>query len=286
MSQINILLAEDDLYSAKLVNDFLSIHGYHVFCFQDGLSVLEEIQNLKVDLALLDLRLPGKNGFLIAEFLRNNPLFTSLPIIITSAFTDQQNKIRAYEAGANYFISKPINTKELYFIIKNLLNQQQAKINQLQLKINQLIEKNLGRNNHTNRVIDHCRQLAQIQGLIHEDRDNLLLAAAFHDLGLTNPNNQEKHESLSVQIATEMGLNENVLALIRNHHQISETELRKFPQSLKLAVKIIQTAEKIEENYIFSIASFQEDLKKGRLQPEFISYIGDYLKENHSQTKV
>lgn len=277
MSKAKILLAEDDIYSAKLVCDFLSAHGYNVICFRDGLTVLKEADNTRFDIALLDLRLPAKNGFLVAEQLRKNYSNAAIPIIIISAFTDQQNKLRAYEAGANYFLSKPINTKELLLIIENLLKHQQQRTTLIQSNINKLIEIQLGRKEHTDKVILHCKNFAQLQGIVNEDNNILLTAAAFHDIGLINTKDQEGHVETSMKIAEEMGLSKDIVTLIKFHHHISKSDFNKLPAHLMPLVKIIQTAEKIEEVYCYSSDDFQEDLKKGFIQPLFVSYISNYI---------
>lgn len=118
---IYVLLAEDDSNSSKLIVDYLSAYGCTVHAVYDGLSAIEQINSSDFDIMILDLRLPGQNGFVTAEQTRRIKNSNELPIIVTSAFTDQANKLKAYQAGANFFLGKPIDLVELRMIIKNII---------------------------------------------------------------------------------------------------------------------------------------------------------------------
>lgn len=117
----NILLIEDDANSARLVSDYLKANSLNIDCINSGLNILTIIENNKYDLVILDLRIPGQNGFMVAENIRKSPKGVSLPIIVVSAFADEHNKLRAYKAGVNFFLSKPVNNYELLYIVRNLL---------------------------------------------------------------------------------------------------------------------------------------------------------------------
>ncbi|WP_025773800.1 response regulator [Neomoorella thermoacetica] len=115
-----VLIIEDDPYSARLLTDLLTSQSAIVDCENNGLTAIQRAQEDNFDLIILDLRIPGKNGFVVAEDLRHNPATACLPIVVISAFADRQNRLRAYQAGADIFLSKPIDTAELLFIVHNL----------------------------------------------------------------------------------------------------------------------------------------------------------------------
>lgn len=119
-----VLIIEDDPNSLKLLQDFLNVKGFQTSYAKDGLTAVEYVKKEKYDIILLDLRLPGQNGYITAEKIRETKYGKNTPILVTTAFSDEQNKLRAYKAGANFIINKPINTRELYYIITNLLQQQ------------------------------------------------------------------------------------------------------------------------------------------------------------------
>jgi CheY-like chemotaxis protein len=65
------------------------------------------------------LRLPGQNGFVVARQLRQEQETAGVPIIVTSAFVDKANKMKAYQAGVNFFLGKPVDLQELLLIVQN-----------------------------------------------------------------------------------------------------------------------------------------------------------------------
>ncbi|MDR2007010.1 MAG: response regulator [Acidaminococcales bacterium] len=116
-----ILLVEDDYNSALLLKDFFTLKGFTVDHVKDGLSAVKSITEKPYDMVLLDLRLPGQNGFVTTEKIRQTPEGAFVPIIVQTAFADAQNKLRAYQSGVNLVIAKPVDIKELFYIVNNLL---------------------------------------------------------------------------------------------------------------------------------------------------------------------
>ena len=121
MENKRILIVEDDANSALLLKDFLSIKGFITDHVKDGITAVGKIEATHYHIVILDLRLPGQNGFVTTEKIRQLTNGTQIPIIVLTAFADNQNKLRAYQAGANFVLAKPVNIKELHHIIRNLL---------------------------------------------------------------------------------------------------------------------------------------------------------------------
>lgn len=122
MENKRILIVEDDENSALLLKDFFRIKGFVTDHVKDGITAVNKIESENFHVIILDLRLPGQNGFVTAEKIRQTPSGTRIPVIVLTAFADSQNKLRAYQAGANFVLSKPANIKELFHIINNMLN--------------------------------------------------------------------------------------------------------------------------------------------------------------------
>lgn len=116
-----ILVVEDDQNSATMLVDLLEANDYCVICESTGQAAIDRLEAQPVDLILLDLRLPEQTGFMVAESARRNPATARVPIIVVSAFADRQNRLRAYRAGVNMVMSKPIDTVELTLAVANLL---------------------------------------------------------------------------------------------------------------------------------------------------------------------
>ncbi len=110
MHKIKILLIEDDELACELIYNFLTECSFEVtplFTATDGISY---IRNNPVDIVILDLNLPDFDGFEVLKHIRQH---STVPIIITSAYSDTQSKLFAFKFGANDYMVKPIDLKEL-----------------------------------------------------------------------------------------------------------------------------------------------------------------------------
>lgn len=271
-----ILLVEDDPNCSRLIFDLLSVHGYAVKPENNGTDALKTVQNEKYDLIILDLRLPGENGFVIAEQARKSPCNSDSNIIVLSAFTDRQNKLRAYQAGADTFLSKPVDTRELLYITNTYLRSAmgiQNKVREIQSKINSMSEDHNGRPGHTARVTALCQQLSDHMKLSAEDGESLLTAAEYHDIGLLNPDRPEGHEALSAEMALVLGASEKVIAIIQHHHHLDEAAKKRMDPELTTLIEILQVAEKIEEVYRQSPSVFHDDVEKKLIRQPLVSFV-------------
>jgi len=120
-NKATILVVEDDKNSAMLIMDLLTAHGYKVVTAESGKAATALIEQRQFDLVILDLRLPEQTGFVVAETIRRNPATAHIPIVVVSAYTDRQNRLRAYRSGVNVVLSKPIDTTEFVLVVQNIL---------------------------------------------------------------------------------------------------------------------------------------------------------------------
>jgi len=111
-----ILIIEDDKSISELQKDFLEMSGYEVMCAFDGQTGLSLIQSQSFDLIILDLMLPGKNGF---EILKEITDTKQIPVLIVSAKSDEPNKIKGLNLGADDYITKPFGMGELVARVNN-----------------------------------------------------------------------------------------------------------------------------------------------------------------------
>ncbi|NJR71304.1 MAG: response regulator [Synechococcales cyanobacterium CRU_2_2] len=111
MRQVLILIAEDENRLAAFVEKGLKKSGFDSIVAADGLQALNVIQREPIDLLLLDLGLPIKNGWEVLQEARSlNP---DLPIIVVTALTDDRDRQRVLQAGANDYLSKPFRFSDL-----------------------------------------------------------------------------------------------------------------------------------------------------------------------------
>ncbi len=119
MNQLKVLYVDDDFINRKLLKNILDKNPYiyETLEAQDGQEALELLnKNRDTDFIILDIIMPGLDGLQTLEYLRKDPRFKDIPVIVLS--TDDTQKTKAIEAGANDFISKPIKEKELTEKIK------------------------------------------------------------------------------------------------------------------------------------------------------------------------
>jgi len=116
-----ILLVEDTLHLSEEIEDILRLEGYLVTIAHNAIRALEILPKANPDLIITDLLMPGMDGFAFIQKVRSIATFQSIPIIILSAKTSNDDKIRGKEVGADAFIRKPCKAHELITSINTLL---------------------------------------------------------------------------------------------------------------------------------------------------------------------
>lgn len=110
----SILIVDDDLLVAEMTRVSLSgMYEIHHVC--DGESALKHIAERIPDLVLLDISMPGVDGYDVCKQLRGNSDYDDMAIVFLSGMVDEQQRIAGYEAGGDDFLSKPVSAKELCF---------------------------------------------------------------------------------------------------------------------------------------------------------------------------
>lgn len=122
-----ILVLEDDLPSLKLIKAILEKYNYEVIESSESLHAIQLAKDLKPNLAIIDVMLPTLNGYQVCERLREIPALQSMPIIVLTVLNEDQHRIRAIEAGATDFLTKPFDRVELLTKIKALLSVQEER---------------------------------------------------------------------------------------------------------------------------------------------------------------
>jgi two-component system, cell cycle response regulator DivK len=116
-----ILIVEDDRLSMTLLSDFLNAHGYSVLKTSEGLEAINLARAEQPDLILMDIRLPGINGFEVTRLLKQDNQTKAIPIIAVTAFATPGDETRALASGCAAYITKPVNVDELLRTIELFL---------------------------------------------------------------------------------------------------------------------------------------------------------------------
>ena len=127
----HILIVDDDKRILELINDYLIKNNFRVSTAGNALRAREKIENIEFDLIVLDIMMPGESGLKLTDSLKKNNFKT--PILLLSALGNPEDRIKGLEIGANDYLTKPFEPKELLLRMKNLI--QKNKYNKRKKKI-------------------------------------------------------------------------------------------------------------------------------------------------------
>ena len=127
----HILVVDDDIRILQLINDYLIKNNFRISTANNALKAREKIENIEFDLIILDIMMPGESGLKLTDTLKKNNFKT--PILLLSALGNADDRIKGLEIGANDYLAKPFEPKELLLRMKNLIkknkyNKQKTKI--------------------------------------------------------------------------------------------------------------------------------------------------------------
>lgn len=124
MSKIKILYVEDELFLGKIVRESLESRGYEVIMESDGARVVDIFKKTSPAICVLDVMLPNKDGFAIADEIRK--LDEEVPVIFLTAKTQTEDVVKGFSLGGNDYIRKPFSMEELIVRIQHLLRNTPA----------------------------------------------------------------------------------------------------------------------------------------------------------------
>ena len=118
-----ILVVDDEPNIIKLLESRLSHSGYDIITAVDGKTCLKKAKDEKPDLILLDIILPGLNGFEVCKHLKKDQETKDIPIIMLTSLAQEQDLSKGLEEGASCFITKPFNPADLLIEIKTAIDK-------------------------------------------------------------------------------------------------------------------------------------------------------------------
>ena len=121
MTMAKILLVDDDPYMMDILTAILTSEGYEIEPAGDGEEALQKIADAKPDVIVTDVMLPKLDGWKLCKKVKGNPETKMIPILIMTAKGEQMSELMSYESGADAYISKPFQNKDLVNSIKQLL---------------------------------------------------------------------------------------------------------------------------------------------------------------------
>src|SRR5713226_16472 len=240
-----VLVVDDGLANRELVQAYLSGLDCEVRLASDGASALEQIQQEPPDLVLLDVQMPGMDGYEVCRRIKAGPGGRLLPVVMITLFRSKtegiDDRARALEAGADDFLSKPVGRAELVARVR-LAQRLKALFNSLD-SAEQVIfslaatvaAKDAPYVKHTQRVAESARHLGARLGLPEVARDALYRGGLIHDIGnidvpdviLLKPGRLDAIEAARMQshvvtgekIISPLRSLSTLLPIVRHHHE-------------------------------------------------------------------
>jgi type IV pilus assembly protein PilB len=122
----SVLLVEDEDQLRRVMKDLLQREGYHVAEARDGIQALDEVDRFAPDVIILDLNLPGIDGYSVLAQLRSRQATREIPVMVLTAKGDEDNEVRVFELGASDFVTKPFRARSLTARIEAVLGRRRA----------------------------------------------------------------------------------------------------------------------------------------------------------------
>ena len=232
-----ILLADSEKVTLKYLGRVLKDHNYDYIVATNGVEAIQKVKSYDPDLILLDVIMPEMDGFEICKRLKSDPSTQHIPVIILTSPTDKKMRARGISAGANDYVTKPVERLELIVRIKNLLKvreieaslkayseqpnkEVEEKTKQIRegyvdtiLRLTMMAEyRDEETAAHIRRVGQFCHHMAKHLGWPEENQEAILYASPMHDIGKVG---------IPLEILLKRSrLNEEEFALVKTHTSI------------------------------------------------------------------
>lgn len=238
--QRHILIVDDDKFIHHVMKSILSSDDYNISCAENGLEAFRIIENSQIDLVLLDLTMPGLDGFQVAERIKNDSRTCNIPVILITGQNTVENHVKALDMGVDDFLPKTANSAEILARVRahlktKELNEQlhdyhltlekkvASRTKRLKETSNEIIWRLTAasecRDNetgeHIKRMSRYSAAIAKKIGLSSNVTESILLGAPMHDIGkigipdkiLLKPGKLDAQEWEIMKLHTTIGYN-------------------------------------------------------------------------------
>jgi adenylate cyclase len=175
-----ILVVDDTPRNVKLLADLLSVKGYAVVTAASGAEALAKIADEPPDLVLLDVVMPEMSGYEVCRKVRDDPATKMLPVVMVTALDPAQERVKGIEAGADDFLSKPINQPELLARVKSLLRVKEL-YDVVQVQAGQLAEWNASLEERVRVQVEQIERLGRLKRFFSPQLAELIVAGGADD---------------------------------------------------------------------------------------------------------
>jgi adenylate cyclase len=179
-SPAKILVVDDTPKNVKLLADVLSVKGYSVVTAASGREALARMESDEPDLVLLDVVMPEMSGYEVCRNIRGNPATAMLPVVMVTALDPGEERIKGIEAGADDFLTKPINQAELLARVRSLLRIKEL-YDQVETQAAELSEWNKSLEHRVHEQVEQLERLERLKRFFSPQLAELIVAGGADD---------------------------------------------------------------------------------------------------------
>ncbi len=300
-----ILIADDHESSLAGLEGLLALEGYNVVTASDGEMALAEFRRVQPDLLLLDVNMPRLRGTEVCRRIKSDPETMLVPVVLITALTATQDRVAGIDAGADDFLSKPVQREPLIARVRSLLRlkaftDELERAEAVLFALARSIEgKDPYTQGHCERLADYSARLGEHMGLPAEEIKALRRAGIVHDIGkvavpdaiLLKPTRLTRSEQIIVRLHPVVGERicaslksfQLVLPIIRHHHE--KWDGSGYPDGLK-GEQIPLTARVLQIVDVYDALSTQRPYKPALSTAEALSVMENEVKKGWWDSKV
>jgi putative two-component system response regulator len=266
-----VLAVDDNEQNLQLLEEYLWSWGYDAVLARDGREAVELYPRHNPSIIVLDVMMPNMDGYEACRLIKSSPAGRTIPILMLTALTGTDDKIRALEAGADDFLNKPINREELrtrirsLIRIRNLRKELDSSENIIMTLTSALESKDARTMGHVHRVAAYSAHLCDKLGMSVEERETIIKGAMLHDVGMigvpdhllldTPATDEERdrvadHTRMGASILEPMMTFRQFVPIVRWHHERFDGQ--GYPDGLRgeaipLEAQIVAIANRFDE---------------------------------------
>src|ERR1700728_2330359 len=263
-----ILVVDDQEPNRELLDELLTAQGFKVITVPDGASAFLELTRAEVDLVLMDVMMPNLSGFEICDKIKSNPETCLIPVVLITSLSEKEDRIEGIKAGADDFLTRPVDRTELLARVRSLLRLKQRtdELERAEAVLFTLARSIEGKDPYTH---GHCERLSEGStrlgahlGLAEDEVTALRRAGVVHDIGkiaipdaiLLKPSKLSEeewklireHPLVGERICAPLKSFRSVLPIIRHHHE--KFDGSGYPdglrgQSIPLTARVLQIVD-------------------------------------------
>ncbi|PLZ92096.1 two-component system response regulator [Fischerella muscicola CCMEE 5323] len=314
-----ILIVDDHAASRMTAVALLAMEGYEVIEADSGSTAVELVTQKQPDLILLDVMMPGLDGFEVCQLLKQNEHTRLIPIIFVTALNDRRSRIRGIEVGADDFLSKPFDRVELAARVKSLVRQKRLNedldhAEQVLFSIARSIEsRDPNTGDHCERLVKLGKAFGEYLNLSRNQIRDLMWGGYLHDIGkvgipdsvllkkgkLTPEewNIMRQHVLIGEKICQPLRSMQGVIPIIRHHHErwdgsgYPDGLIRENIPYLAQVFQIIDIYDALTSERPYklafspeeALAVMQEETAKGWRNPQLMQQFEEFIRNSKQQ---